>query len=64
MLACDTHAVHPEEVMYETVEIGTRKGLQDSDLAILMNANYTVPEPCTAALLGLSLTILRRRRRK
>ena len=64
MLACDTHAVHPEEVMYETVEIGTRKGLQDSDLAILMNANYTVPEPCTAALLGLSLTILLRRRRK
>ena len=64
MLACDTHAVHPDEVMYATIGMGERKSIQDSDLQILMSANYTVPEPFTAGLLALGGLVLVRRRRK
>ena len=65
MLACDAHAGDPNEVMYETVELGVRKDLQESDLQILRNAGYlVVPEPVSAVLLvsgGLMLWVRRRK---
>jgi len=62
MLACDAHAVHPEEVMYPSIGKGQRKSIQQTDLDILMNSGYTttapppiIPEPGTIILIGGAL---------
>jgi hypothetical protein len=57
MLACDSHAVHDDEVMYPTVAKGVRKYLQDSDKKILSDAGYS-PEPGTLGLAASALVLL------
>ena len=67
MLACDAHATHENEVMYETLGKGQRKMLQESDKQILRNAGYNVvPEPggLSAAVLLLTAVMLHRRGRR
>jgi hypothetical protein len=62
MLACDDHASHENEVMYESIGKGVRKTIQDSDRAYLRGAGYTViPEPSAAFLMLMLPTLLRRR---
>mgnify|MGYP005842948647 CR=1 FL=1 len=56
MLACDDHATHKNEVMYESISMGERKYIQQSDLDILKKAGYKViPEPSTNTLLIFGL---------
>lgn len=64
MLACDAHATHEDEVMYETISPGERKTLKESDLDILRTAGYTVvPEPASwlVVVVAMGLVVCGRR---
>lgn len=63
MLACDAHATDPDEVMYESIGMGVRKTLKESDYDILRRAGYTIPEPSLAGvIIGVTVLLSRRTR--
>jgi hypothetical protein len=73
MLACDNHAEHEDEVMFESIGIGVRKYPKLSDVDILLAAGYNVdparlvpavPEPATIVLVSLGGAVLAYRRRR
>jgi len=62
MLSVNSHAEHRDEVMYESIEPGEIKQLQESDKKLLKDAGYNlklVPEPgSTAAMLAAGVVAL------
>jgi hypothetical protein len=63
MLACDAHAIHPDEIMYPTIDKGIRRYIQESDKDILRDSGYT-PEPGTIAYVVIGLVLLAANRRR